>query len=77
MTFYVETECLTIGAAPGSAYTPKVNSYEAETVEDACVQAAAFWKTNGYEVGSSKDVTAQVEAQRKARLSNNGPYGAR
>lgn len=66
-TFYIETPCLTYGAAEGSASTPKLNSFEAETAEEAIELGAKFWATNGYQVtGTGYDVTTAVEARRAA-----------
>jgi len=68
--FYIETPCLTHGAASGSAATWKLNSYEAESVGDAIEMAAQFWETNGYQVvGHSRDVTESVLATRKAKTT--------
>jgi hypothetical protein len=73
-TFYIETPCLTYGAAAGSASTPKLNSFEAETAEAAIALGAAFWAENGYRVaGQGVNVTAAVEARRVAALAGRRP----
>lgn len=69
-TFYIETPCLSYGAAAGSASTMKLNSFEVETAEQAIALGAAFWAENGYQItGSGVDVTAVVEARRAAALA--------